>query len=477
MKIGVDVETQSAPSRWPSFVATGLSVASQGILRLGISVLIGRLGGAALLGETASIMATAQIAALLGSSALGSAAAKYIALTRLPESSYSPARSARVIQYCNLLAILIVTPLAVGVWLFYFQRTGLILAIVAALVVGLSLYPVHRGIQLGTELYWRATFVDLITATGALAAIAIIGAVTQPGPIMLMPLAITYVVYALSSLPALPGTNDDRPAVPTKSVATFALLTTIGTLGSSGLAQASVLTARISGSETEAGVYAAAVAITAPLSMVASAISMAVFPRLVAILGSKQADGSFELAIPVISNVLALSCLIWPTFVIIAPIISSLLWGQSYPGIEETTRLLVLGSGIAMAGTVAVSVMTAISNRGAAISALLSWLGVIAAVTVWSTLGSGSAEAVSFGYLASTLVIGVIPLLLIARRVSWGWLAPCLKYFFMLFGALLIDLASGEQPIYRCVVATIVLVISVAIFWSDLRTLTRDGQL
>lgn len=475
MKLTVDVEARRPASRWPTPLATGISVASQGLLRLGVSVLIGRLGGPALLGDTASMMATAQIAALLGSSALGAAAAKYVALSRIPDRDHSAARTARTIQVWNVILIIVVTPIAVAIWMVNFENTALDLAVIAALVIGMSLYPVYRGIQLGAGLHWRATAVDVATAAAAVAAVTLIGMAFEPGPAMLIPLGLTYVVYAALSFPTASSDYSRRTSLSARSIAAFTGLTMAGTIGSTGLAQASVITARLGGGEVEAGVYAAAVAVTTPLSMASAAISMAVFPHLVTALGAGNGPIDYRAAFPTIGRVMAASSLIWPPFIIAAPTLARAIWGTEFAGLSETTRVLTLGSGITMAGTIAVSALTAASNRGAAMAAGLSWIGVAAAVSVWTILGGESAHTVAIGYFASTAVIGLFPLAMLYWLAMGGWIWSCVKYILLLVGATFADIIAENELVLRALIISGLLAAGLVLFRSEIE-LVRRGE-
>src|ERR1035437_10779998 len=59
-----------------------LGVLFQSLVRFGTNAIVGRIGGPAVLGEVASAISTATLLSLLGPSATGSAASKFIARSR-----------------------------------------------------------------------------------------------------------------------------------------------------------------------------------------------------------------------------------------------------------------------------------------------------------------------------------------------------------------------------------------------------------
>lgn len=207
-----------------------------------------------------------------------------------------------------------------------------------------------------------------------------------------------------------------------REIRRFIALSIAGSLTSTGFAQAAVLFAGIAQSLAFVGQYAAAMTLTTPLGLAASAVSAVMFPALAAAHGAK--------AETVVADRLRISTSLMTTLMVGAYIpmmllssgIIELVWGGSFQQAQEIILFLLPAVAVSTIAVPAVSAVTAGSNRGMAVSAVSSAAGATVGVTIWIVVTvAGWEYAVPLGFMVGTLVIAVIPYSIAWRRGGMSW--------------------------------------------------------
>ena len=178
-----------------------VGVGVQGGLRFTSSVLVGRLGGAALLGVVNSAISTAMFLALLWPTSSGSAASKFVARARGAEQWEEVAAVAAHLGRRTMGVTVLLALLGVLAWVTvgHGDLTGGLC--VGALVLGYSGYSFVRGVQFGAGQVQRATVWDVLSSAVGLVGLLTALVVGARGPALLLPLAVGYSVYAAAGWP------------------------------------------------------------------------------------------------------------------------------------------------------------------------------------------------------------------------------------------------------------------------------------
>ncbi len=148
----------------------------------------------------------------------------------------------------------------------------------AALALAYSGYAFTRGLQFGAGQVPRATFWDV--ATAALSLVVLVLVVTSHSvPVLLLPLVVGYAVVHRSPT----GRGGPSAGSATRCAARWtasSLLAVVGTLASAGFLQLSNVLARAANSPHDAGLYAAALSLATPASLLSRSFSLVLFPSM-----------------------------------------------------------------------------------------------------------------------------------------------------------------------------------------------------
>lgn len=186
-------------------VLSTVGIGVQGGLRFFSSVLVGRVGGDAVLGVVNSAISAAMFLTLLGPQSTGNAASKFVARARGAGRYDEAQQVAAHLARRTLLVSLLLAAVAVVSWsaisgepLSRSWRGGLC---VAALVVGYSGYSFVRGLQFGAGQVPRATAWDVVSVVVGLAGLIVMLAAGVRSTVLLLPLALAYGVYTAAGWP------------------------------------------------------------------------------------------------------------------------------------------------------------------------------------------------------------------------------------------------------------------------------------
>ncbi|MGC5077823.1 lipopolysaccharide biosynthesis protein [Agrococcus sp. DT81.2] len=438
-------------------VLTLAATAFQGVARLVANVAIGRLGDPALLGMTQSAIASGNIGSLLFASSASAAASRNIAFERAKQERERAHAVAVHLSRRSVAASVVIGLLAASVQ--YFVTGDLVFAIaVLVLCVTSSAYALSRGLHLGAGEIGRLATWEIGIATAALIGTAalLLGGVRSIW--VVAPIAVGHVAMAAFAWPRRSPKQLSR--VDKRSIRTFVLLGTIGTLSSAGFIQLAIIWSNGLNGPAYAGQMTAALSMVGPATMVAGAISQVLFPTLAAHHGSQDTSGlagRVDRSTAYVSVVMvAMLCAIMP----LAQPLFDVIWGAEFGAAVVIFYALAAGMVLNAAAGPAVSSITSRSNSGMAFSAISSALGFAVGVSSWIVIGAFDPElAVPIGYLIGVSVIAAVPYVRAWRELKMRWWSRTARTMLGILAATgtSIALDAAGAPLYLRIATAVVL--------------------
>lgn len=255
-----------------SAVLATVGIGVQGVAKLLVTVVVGRVFGTETLGQTTALLSLSVFVALLWPNAAGNTASRFLAIAL--RGRRSDAAVNRLLGVSMLVSSVVLAAVTVPIAVAWGNGPGMVLG-GAAVVVGYGLYCYARGAQLGYDRAPRVALWDSVTSVLALG-LLVVACVARLEPFVLLPLAIGYTVFAIACWPrgsALSGESE-----PTAGVLGFAAWNVLAVVTSNGLLQLTMISAQVTSSAHEAGVYAAAFTLATPASMLGQALGQVLVP-------------------------------------------------------------------------------------------------------------------------------------------------------------------------------------------------------
>lgn len=265
-----------------SMIGTG----AQGAVRFAATVLVGRIAGLDVLAAFSSAMALTMIVALVYPTGAGIAAARLIAATPDP---HDQRRQIRHVVARNAPAI---AALALGagiVDLVLFHSSVALTGSVMLLAFSYSMYVLTRAMQIAGGMIRRAAVWDAACALASFIGVAILATVGAVD-VLLLPLALAYLLCAVQAL----GRPRSRSGTPLatgviRRLQADSLWNSAGVVTANALPQVAMIGIYAVASPTEAGLFAAALAIATATTMAAQAVAQVLLPRVTAWVASARA--------------------------------------------------------------------------------------------------------------------------------------------------------------------------------------------
>lgn len=307
--------SQTVVSR-TALITLGMGV--QGIARLGYTVVIGRFAGSGDLGDTSALLSVAVYLSLVLPAGLGVAASRYLPIGEL---------SGGALRILNRWFWVSSTVLAAIAFPISFGITGdpwLSLSAVV-LVWSYNAYVYTRGVLMGEDRIVRATVADTIAAFVAITALVLV-LTAQVSWALLLPLALGYAVFAFLGRPVSePGEASPQQRA---TIARFVRDSTIGAMATGGLLPATMVFVRAFDTPHIADLFAAALSLATPASMVSQALNQVLIPhfaRLNRDPAALQASSRKLTAATIALFAVVFGLIIW-----LAPVILSVIYGDKY---------------------------------------------------------------------------------------------------------------------------------------------------
>lgn len=405
-----------------------LTKVAPGVSTFVTNLMIGRLGGAPLLGLTQTAISTAAFTSLLYPAPAASAGSRYVSAAIAAED---PEKAAAVATYLGRRVLFSIACLTVGILggsliLRVDNTTAVVVACV--MTAGLSMRLFIEGLHFGGGQSRRLAIWSVSVAAVGISCSAALLLLGNRTAWVVVPVAVANIVFAIVTWPkrsASPLGVADR-----RLIRNFILIAAFGTLASSGFMQLTTLVANLAVGVNFAGEYAAALTLTTPLAILATAISATLFPALSAMHAGAGAE-TVRRHVSEASNLLTalIGAAVCAMIVLSGPIVH-IVWGSQYVNTWWILILLLIGT---MATTIAVPSVTALtsgSNRGMLISAGSSLVGALVGMAVWITvIPHDSRLGVILGCAVAATLTGVVPHIIVWRRYRMQWARSAAELF------------------------------------------------
>ncbi len=401
-------------------VLSTYATAVQGVARLLYSVIIGRLGGRELLGQTNSALSLSVLTSLVWAAPSAAAGTRFVALrATLGDADGARTVARHIALRSSLVAMVLPTTVGlVGAWALGFDRYQTVGTVVLAWTY--SMYNTLRGIRFGLLEFRHVAVWDTIAAVTALAAVAVVLALDLDA-LTLLPLAAGYLVFAVASWPARGSGRLDRAA--RREIDHFVGFTAVGVLASGGLLQASQLAAHWWTDDSSAGEFAAALSLATPASMFAIALSTVLVPPLVEAAGRGDAVAVRRHSDAIARRLTAIFVGLLGMLVILSPLGIAVVYGPDYRRSADVLPILLLAVMLTSVALGGATTLQSTRRRGPRVVAALNVAGLALGVGAWTVLAPRyGIVGVALGYLVGAGAASLGTMLAVWRVERHHWL-------------------------------------------------------
>ena len=395
-------------------VLSTVGVLVQGLSRFAFTAFIGRFMGPSDLAHVSAWLALALVLSLLWPTGAGNAASNFLA--RAIARGEDPSLSLRAIErsFWTSCAIMVAAGVPVAViWLG--ADWGDAIA-VASLIVAYSGYIFTRGVQVGLGRLLDTAIWDLVSAvTTTVLLVAVL--LLDMSTVLLWPIVIGYGVFTARVLLTAPRPTQRQTVGPVGSRRIWHSISwnSVGLLASNGLIQFSMLYVFAVSPTVEAGLYAAAMSLATPASMLSQAVSQVLLARF----SHWSATDTSSARRKFIRVMLGMTLLLAVIFAIVAlcgSLILAIVFGPAY--LAATTTLQVLLAAVfAFSVTLVANVYLLSTGQtvSATIAALVGLVGGLATMALCAAVGLSGASSASLGVLS-----GYVITLLLTMTIALG---------------------------------------------------------
>ncbi|HET8615685.1 MAG TPA: hypothetical protein VFL94_09190 [Actinomycetales bacterium] len=397
-----------------------VGVAVQGLVRFLTSLLVGRLAGPKVLGIVQPAISTALLLSLLWPTTTGSAASKFVARARGAGDIAQIEAVAVHLRRRTVQAAVLLGAVSIPLWIAVDDGHLLDALCVAALLLGYSGYSFTRGLQFGAGQIPRATAWDVTSAALGIAALVLSLALGVRGVALLLPLAASYGLYTVAGWPW--GVRGRLAPTLRREIDGFVAIGVAGTLASTGFLQLSVIIGKVVDTPFHVGQYSAALALATPASLLAGSLSLTLFPSMAEAWGRGDVTGfrrQTDLATRalVLVMVTALGAIAVGSRFVVAVV-----WGDRYTMAADLLPVLLLAVLGTTVGVACVNSLSTRSQRGMVVASGASLAGLATGAVVWALVApTAGVMGVAVGYLAGTVVVGGVPLVVVWRTDRQAW--------------------------------------------------------
>ncbi|MFV0407817.1 MAG: lipopolysaccharide biosynthesis protein [Propioniciclava sp.] len=396
----------------PARVARDAAWSTVGVLFSGgtqflTSLLVARLGGPALLGILRGSLSLANLATLLWPSTAGPAASLFLARERAAAREEAARGAARHLALTSIGVAILLAPVAAWLSVVLFGLSWVDAAWVAALTVALSAYHLARGLRFGAGQVRRAATWEIICSGVAIMLLVGVLMAGWAGWI-LAPLVAGNLLYSAGAWLAVFRGPASTSAEQLREIHAFVSWGVAGTVASAGLMQLSMILAKTQSDDVVAGFYAAAISLATPLSMVARAVSMAIFPEMARQRGRNEPAATRATTDRATRGLVALMTPLFCALILVADPLVALVYGPGFAGAILPLRVLLVAVWLLVLPVPSVNAINVAGPAGIRLSALLSWAGLLVGLTsmaVWSL--TAGIVGIAAGYLAGVATTSI----------------------------------------------------------------------
>lgn len=398
--------------------------ASQGSLRFIANLLVGRIAGPVALGAFQGAISVAFLLSLLWPTSIGSAAAKFLARSRGAGDLEQTRAVAAHLGRRNLQVTGVLAVIAAGWWYLHDSTASAIdIVSIALLLMGYCGYAFTRGVQYGVGQVPRGTQWDIISSGLGLVGMTILLLCGVRGLALLLPLALSYGIYTLACWPHGASSHLDRAL--RREIDAFITLAAVGTVVSAGFLQLSMIVARSTVSPREAGLFAAALTLATPASLLAGSLSLVLFPTMAEAWGGGRWDQFRAQTDLATRGLFAVMVAIFGSLALCSRLIVRVLWGERYADAAVVLPILLLAVCLTTLAVSSVNAVMTAGRRGMLVTTAGGITGLAVGAVVWLiAVPPWGVKGIALGYLCGTCVSFTITFALSWRqgRHHWGLL-------------------------------------------------------
>lgn len=454
-----------------AFALTVVAVFVQGLSRFGYSVLVGRLLGRETLGEVNLTISLALFLVLLWPQASGTAASKFIAMARGRQDRDAQAATASFTATSASAGMALLSGSAVLYAAFVLQLSWGYAVSSGLLVLSLSAYNFVRGVRTGNNQFVTTTAWDTISSFLTLSLLLLV-LLAGWHWVLLLPLIVGYSVYALPAWPRRAGARLGRGQ--RREILLFTAWGSAHLVAATGLMQLSLVVGDHFATKAEVGLYAAAVALATPASMLSGAMLTALSPSVARMFSAGDTAGLTQQVDVILRTMVTVFLPVFGVGILWAePVL--LIFGEEYLDAEPLLVLLFFAVS-ATSFNAANARLNGTEPWGIKALAGANAFGLVLGVTTMLLLGPElGVTASALGYLVGSLVSSVLPLLVVWRldRLRWGGvLLRILAGYALVLGGLQV-LGPQFRVLPTLAVTAVFLLVWAALSARDLRPMLR----
>lgn len=304
-------------------------MAAQGLARFIYTISIGRALGPEALGDASALLSIAAYFALFFPAGLGVAASRY-----LPDPQLS---GAALLQLSRWFWVSSSVLAASAIPVAYFLVGDSFAAVSCAILVfSYNAYVFTRGAMMGEDRLVRATIADVassVIAITALLAVLLSGAHWA----LLLPLSFGYIIFSFLSKP-ISKPLSSTPAEK-KAIFRFVRDATLAGLATGGLLPATMIFVRAVDDSFEAGLFAAALSLATPASLISQAVNQVLIPHYARM--NRQPREMRNAQIRLFVTTTLFFGLIFGLIIQFSPLILAKLYGEEYVDGSTAMRALL----------------------------------------------------------------------------------------------------------------------------------------
>lgn len=399
-----------------------IGVAGAGLVRFVFTMVTGRAFGSEILGDIAVIIAVATIVTI-PAAGVGAAGNRFLAVA---SGVGNPTMRTEILGATWRGSLLVTGIAVISSWTYLSlqnsaQVDATAMTLGLAFVVVYALYLTGKGVLFGdgkASVYAIGEVAGVAAFTGSLT-IVILASASAEWVLLTQVFWASAVVVAAVSIGV--GPTKLRGKAP-GGLWSFASTATVGSLVSLGITQATVLVMSPMHGSEQAGLLAAAVAITAPLYLLPRGLSLALTPAMSFHVGAsaqKRAnlDASYTTTLLVLFGaVSAASIIVLDDFVLG-------IYGAEFADAATFVAVFAVASFVAITGIPVVNRFASEGPAALRLTVIASALGAVGAVVIWFTLGRTDPTWIALGFLTSSIVKVAVPFAL-SRRVTGELIVP-----------------------------------------------------
>lgn len=367
------------------------------------TIIIGRTLGAETLGEVSSLLALAVFVSLFWPTACGVAASRFIPRDRILGRSPSPTTAIITRSFFRSLPVLAVVTFGLALLI---SEDPVAAAAAVILMCTYSSYVFTRGAALGENKFLRIATLDTLSALASILLLSLV-VVGEWHWATLLPLSLGYALFAAFSWPRSASNRTSQRS----EVRNFVGLNSVAQIATGGLLQVAMLAAALSDDAYQAGIFAVALSLATPASMIGQSLNQVLIPHF-----AGMADRGVSLVTGSTRRITLVAAVglgaVFGVLFLLAPWVINVLYGANFEEAAGYMRALIVGVYVFSVSLVSAAALVATDReRKYTVASVVGFVtGVITMLVVAAIFGAWGAAV---GFIAGTVVSGGL-------TVLWG---------------------------------------------------------